>query len=139
MARMGAQLVAVWQFSQGMFSEPCGLFFGCRCAAPTGSAAAITTQMASHRATWKIRRIAAPIRICSDPHRKRGAENDTLFDETCSTVLRARIGTCTWTNTYQYRFHPFAAGGLPRVADGLDDPFRVSVVPDNSYSRSRCL
>src|SRR5579863_546875 len=99
MARMGAQLVAVWQFSQGILSEPCGLFLGCRCAAIAGTAAAITSQMPSHRTTWNNRRITAPItrRTNSDPHPKRGAENNILLDESHSTVLRARIGTCTRT------------------------------------------
>ena len=62
------------------------------------------------------------------PSFTRGAENVIPFDETYSTVLRARIGTCTSTNTNQYRSHPNAAGGLPRQADNLDDPLGNSVI-----------
>src|SRR5216683_3663336 len=66
-ARIGAQLVFVWQFSQGMAREPCGLLLGGRCAAAEWVNASTRTENTGQKRSWNAFKMAAPnALICSD-------------------------------------------------------------------------
>jgi hypothetical protein len=60
MARMGAQLVLVWQFSQGIVRGPCGLRLGRRWATAGMTRASAEKRSASERETRIPREILPP-------------------------------------------------------------------------------
>src|SRR5260370_19899735 len=59
-ARSGAQLVLVWQFSQGMAREPCGLLLGGRCAAAEWVKASTRTENTGQKRSWNAFKMGAP-------------------------------------------------------------------------------
>jgi hypothetical protein len=98
MARIGAQLVFVWQFSQGVLSAPCGLRRGCRWAAAGRTSAGTKTNSESQRDTWIDPEMIAPKRLnFLSPSDKSGVRNSNLSANIHSTVLTARTWACTYS------------------------------------------
>src|SRR5579872_6593823 len=82
MARIGAQLVFVWQFSQGIVRGPCGLRLGCRWATAGMTRASAKKTNASERANWTLREMLPPKRLklfCFCPFPKREKRDRTTI------------------------------------------------------------